>query len=276
MRMSRPRAVLPALGLAAVLLLAVLYLGAAGSPAEITDYSAGYTLAASYEITGDSLDLQAMDSYPQRIVDFPAPGDGPAVITVLVNNQSYADVPAVPIDRHVYPKTVRPYLEESEKVAWTGDATAALLASVTAQDVMNYAQLAALRVFQALSYDEELAEDITDGESDTLSAEEALQRGSGTCGEYTNLLLALLRGRGIPARFITGLIYDPESPRGFRTFHAWAEFYLQGYGWIPVDATRGRVGIPDEYLKLYVGRDFPDIGIPLSGISVSQVRRLNP
>ena len=42
--------------------------------------------------------------------------------------------------------------------------------------------------------------------------------------------------------------------------HAWASFFLDGYGWIPADPQIGSVGIYDNYIRLELGLDFADIG----------------
>jgi hypothetical protein len=64
----------------------------------------------------------------------------------------------------------------------------------------------------------------------------ALENGVGDCSEYSYLFVALCRAAGIPARIQAGF--------AFRTLgeiledgHMWAEYYLENYGWIPVDAT---------------------------------------
>jgi transglutaminase/protease-like cytokinesis protein 3 len=58
----------------------------------------------------------------------------------------------------------------------------------------------------------------------------------GECGDYSSLFIALARAKGIPARPVVG--YWAIS--GIDQTHVWAEFYLEGVGWIPVDATIGQ------------------------------------
>ncbi len=66
----------------------------------------------------------------------------------------------------------------------------------------------------------------------------ALQEKKGDCDEYSNLFVALCRARGIPARPVAGLTYGTPG----REKHAWAEIYIPGAGWIPVDPTWGKGG----------------------------------
>ena len=61
----------------------------------------------------------------------------------------------------------------------------------------------------------------------------ALEQGYGECGDYAALFVALCRTTGIPARPVIG----SWAPTG--DYHVWAEFYLEGIGWIPVDPTLG-------------------------------------
>lgn|GEM_PF-1169071 len=55
------------------------------------------------------------------------------------------------------------------------------------------------------------------------------------CGEYAALFVALCRASGIPARVVAGL----SQSEGKWENHGWTEFFLEGYGWIPVDPTWG-------------------------------------
>jgi hypothetical protein len=63
-----------------------------------------------------------------------------------------------------------------------------------------------------------------------------LTNAKGECGDYSSFFIALSRASGIPARPVVG--YWALS--GLEQTHVWAEFYLEGYGWIPVDATIGQ------------------------------------
>lgn len=67
-------------------------------------------------------------------------------------------------------------------------------------------------------------------------AKALLASGAGECGDYASLFVALSRASGIPARPVVG--YWAQS--GLDQTHVWAEFFLEGYGWVPVDPTVGQ------------------------------------
>ena len=45
------------------------------------------------------------------------------------------------------------------------------------------------------------------------SPAETLPRGSGTCRDFTELMIEALRSLGLPARFVSGYLYVPERDR---------------------------------------------------------------
>ena len=49
-----------------------------------------------------------------------------------------------------------------------------------------------------------------------------------------------MRAQGIPAKFANGFQIPEERGRGkVSGYHCWAEFFLEGRGWIPVDIWEG-------------------------------------
>jgi transglutaminase-like putative cysteine protease len=70
---------------------------------------------------------------------------------------------------------------------------------------------------------------------------------------FSLLFCALARAAGIPSRPVAGcLVYEERKVR----VHYWAEFYLPGFGWVPVDPALGDgarfgnypdIDTPDEY-----------------------------
>jgi transglutaminase-like putative cysteine protease len=66
-----------------------------------------------------------------------------------------------------------------------------------------------------------------------------LERGTGSCSEYSFVLIALCRAAGIPARYVGGVVTRGDDAFVDNVFHRWVEIYLPGYGWLPVDPDRG-------------------------------------
>ncbi|MBU1244027.1 hypothetical protein KJ612_12555 [Myxococcota bacterium] len=71
------------------------------------------------------------------------------------------------------------------------------------------------------------------------NAAAVLARKSGSCSEYTFALVALLRRAGIPARYVGAISERGDAASFDDVFHRWAEMWMPGYGWIPVDANAG-------------------------------------
>ena len=60
----------------------------------------------------------------------------------------------------------------------------------------------------------------------------------GNCTDFHSLFIGQARSLGIPARFIMGLSIPPDKKDGeISGYHCWAEFYIDGKGWLPVDAS---------------------------------------
>ncbi|MBJ6750421.1 transglutaminase-like domain-containing protein [Geomonas anaerohicana] len=59
---------------------------------------------------------------------------------------------------------------------------------------------------------------------------------SGKCADISTLFVALARAAGVPAREVFGLrLGRPGQTDISNGHHCWAEFYLPGTGWVPVD-----------------------------------------
>jgi len=60
----------------------------------------------------------------------------------------------------------------------------------------------------------------------------------GNCTDFHSLLIGMMRSSGIPARFEIGFPLPEGKTEGdIPGYHCWAEFYLNGTGWVPVDAS---------------------------------------
>jgi len=71
------------------------------------------------------------------------------------------------------------------------------------------------------------------GKGDT---ERACDVRKGNCTDFHSLFISMARAKGIPARFVIGFPLT-AADGNVKGYHCWAEFYVKGKGWIPVDAS---------------------------------------
>ena len=90
---------------------------------------------------------------------------------------------------------------------------------------------------------------MTEDEGGALHTMETL---TGDCTDYSDLLIALNRSAGIPARRVHGYTYYAGSDDGeantnpLNITHQWLEVYLPGSGWVPMDPTWGKGENPSD------------------------------
>jgi transglutaminase-like putative cysteine protease len=90
------------------------------------------------------------------------------------------------------------------------------------------------------------------------------------CTEYTDLLIALSRAQGIPARYFEGLLYLDEGMSDLvKIEHAWPDVYMPGVGWVAIDPTLGRVPVNHA---TYFAHYTPDHIIVTMGANPSVLR----
>lgn len=73
----------------------------------------------------------------------------------------------------------------------------------------------------------------------------------GKCTDISSMYIALARASGVPAREILGIRQGKKQVQDISKWqHCWAEFYLPGYGWVPVDPADVRKMMLKNNLKL--------------------------
>lgn len=97
---------------------------------------------------------------------------------------------------------------------------------------------------------------------------EVLKSRRGVCQDFSHLMIACLRARGLAARYVSGYIRQiPESPEalvGWGASHAWVAVFAPPFGWIELDPTND-VFAGMDHVSVAWGRDFGDVS-PLRGI----------
>jgi len=100
----------------------------------------------------------------------------------------------------------------------------------------------------------------------TTTAADALRIGSGVCQDFTHLTLAVLRGMGIPARYVSGYLHPSSSGQvGIATIgesHAWVEAWTGD--WWGFDPTHLQP-VNERHVAVGRGRDYSDVS-PLRGV----------
>ncbi len=71
--------------------------------------------------------------------------------------------------------------------------------------------------------------------------------GRGDCGIQALLFVALCRLSGVPARWQSGWSLIP----GRVNMHDWTKFYVEPYGWLPADPSRGLRPVEDEKIRWF-------------------------
>jgi transglutaminase-like putative cysteine protease len=89
-------------------------------------------------------------------------------------------------------------------------------------------------------------------------ADEVLALGRGVCQDFAHLLLAACRCEGIPARYVSGYLYDQTAAGDAAASHAWVDILDDVRGWVSLDPTHGREQT-EAYVRVAVGRDYADV-----------------
>ncbi|MCK4569700.1 MAG: hypothetical protein KAT76_05365 [Bacteroidales bacterium] len=76
------------------------------------------------------------------------------------------------------------------------------------------------------------------------TAPTVLERGNGSCSEYSFVYISMCRAAGLPARYVGAVVVRGDDDCMDDVFHRWVEVYLPNYGWIPVDPSGGDQKLP--------------------------------
>jgi transglutaminase-like putative cysteine protease len=97
--------------------------------------------------------------------------------------------------------------------------------------------------------------------------DEALAAKAGVCQDFAHIMTALVRGLGIPCRYVSGYLAPRSSGHDRSTehaTHAWVEALLPDLGWIGFDPTNNTLAL-ERHVAVAVGRDYGDVP-PTKGV----------
>jgi transglutaminase-like putative cysteine protease len=106
---------------------------------------------------------------------------------------------------------------------------------------------------------------------------EVFEKRHGVCQDFAHVMIAGLRGLGLPAAYVSGYlrtIPPPGKPRlqGADATHAWVSLWCgPEIGWVGFDPTND-ILVENDHIILAVGRDFSDVS-PVDGIIVGSRRQ---
>lgn len=93
----------------------------------------------------------------------------------------------------------------------------------------------------------------------------ALETGEGVCQDFAHVMLACVRRRGIPCRYVSGYLFHGSSDTSADgATHAWVEALLPGLGWVGFDPTNDVVA-GTRHIRVAIGRDYADVP-PTKGV----------
>ena len=116
------------------------------------------------------------------------------------------------------------------------------------------------------------ADFIYDPEATTVAtpAAEAFAARHGVCQDFAHIMIAGVRGLGLPAAYVSGYLRTVPPPgqarlAGADATHAWVSVWCgEARGWIGFDPTNA-VLVENDHIVLAVGRDYSDVA-PIDGV----------
>ncbi len=94
-----------------------------------------------------------------------------------------------------------------------------------------------------------------------MSAAESFDLAAGVCQDHSHVFIACLRDMGIPARYVSGYLYDVSAQH--MASHAWAEAWIDS-NWYTFDVSNQHF-TPNAHVYVAIGRDYLDAA-PVRGI----------
>ena len=196
----------------------------------------GYQKVLDYKISSElPYQIDVEPEYGNRIVRFSSGEDVPEDLEITVdinvvryeqdgwNQIPYAASNDTPdLKRYLLPDVLVPIdgpVEAEAKQVVNGSMT-------TSQKI----EALYYHLFETMKYDKS---GIGWGHGDALYACESRK---GNCTDIHSLFIGMARSLDIPSRFIMGFPLPQDKKRAeIPGYHCWAEFYVEGRGWVPVD-----------------------------------------
>lgn len=107
--------------------------------------------------------------------------------------------------------------------------------------------------------------DYRTGTTDALTtAVEAFEAGEGVCQDHAHLFIGCARALGVPARYVSGYLYDGEHSDAYVAGHAWASAWVDDLGWVSFDVSNCK-SATGSHVSVAVGLDY-ETAAPIRGV----------
>ncbi|MBS7539551.1 transglutaminase family protein [Ancylobacter lacus] len=194
--------------------------------------------------------------------DLPDPEATPAWEAIRQSVAESLDLgPDSPV-HHIFPSPLVRICEEI--TVWTAESFPAGRAVLDgAVDLME-------RLHREFTYDSKATEV-------TTPPEEAFAMRRGVCQDFAHIMIAGLRGLGLPAAYVSGFLRTEPPPgkerlQGADATHAWLAIWCGTQsGWQGLDPTNA-LRVSTDHVVLALGRDYSDVA-PVGGVLVGSGRQ---
>ena len=94
----------------------------------------------------------------------------------------------------------------------------------------------------------------------------------GVCQDFAHIMIAGLRGLGLPAGYVSGFLRTVPRPgtvrlEGADAMHAWMMVWCGAAGWWGLDPTNALIA-SEDHVVLAIGRDYADVA-PIDGVMLA-------
>ncbi|MEO6724847.1 MAG: transglutaminase family protein [Blastocatellia bacterium] len=91
--------------------------------------------------------------------------------------------------------------------------------------------------------------------------DQALKERKGVCQDFSHVMITLVRGIGIPCRYVSGYLFhrrEDQDRSAADATHAWVEAFLPELGWVGFDPTNDLL-TGERHIRTAIGKDYADV-----------------
>lgn len=217
------------------------------------DYFGIESVAITLETPHTSFSVEALSTVRVERLPPPAPEDGRAWESVRDGAVAARDVSGRAPIHFLYPSDRAPILREVTEYARPS--------FVPGRSAYGAARDLMLRIREDFRFDSKATNVHT-------PLAEAFAGRAGVCQDFAHVMIAGLRGMGLPAAYVSGYLRTVPPPgrprlRGADASHAWVAVWC-GEHWLGLDPTNA-CAVQDDHIVVAKGRDYGDVA-PIDGI----------